>query len=259
MAEFESWRSYETFADYVMRKSRYTRDPRTQAFLAAVLSTSETRRKTVSADTIFWRAQQGHGWRTERANRDEEGEAFEYEIPAPHDPPRMRPRLNAAPEGRVNPKGIPCLYIATDRETAMAEVRPWLGLAVSAGQFKTKRDLVVIDCSVLHGTTRDWYFEEPPGKEREKAVWAGIDYAFSKPVNPDDSTAEYAPTQILAEMFRDNGADGVVYKSLLGAGHNVAFFDVDAAELINCFLYEPRSIAFTFDEIAGPYFRKPHT
>lgn len=252
MTEFESWRSYETFAHAVKRRSRYVRDSRAQTFLDTVLATSSERKKPVRTGSIFWRAQQGNGWRTESH------EDIEIDIPAPLDSGRMKPLTDSAREGRVNPKGIPCLYLATDKDTAMAEVRPWLGLCVSVGQFKVSRDLIVMDCSVLHGATRDWYFEEPDPSKRETAVWAAIDDAFSQPVNPDDSTADYAPTQVLAEMFRSNGCDGIVYRSLLGKGHNIALFDIDSADLINCFLYEPRTIAFTFDEIANPYFVKKH-
>lgn len=39
----------------------------------------------------------------------------------------MKPLSNSASEGRANPKGIPYLYVATDKETAMSEVRPSLG------------------------------------------------------------------------------------------------------------------------------------
>lgn len=248
MPEFVSWRSYERFAYRVKRESRYVRDANSQTFLETVLATSHVRRKTIPAGTNFWRAQQGYGSSTESQ------EDIEYILPAPHAPERMRPLEDSAREGRVNPKGIPCLYLATDRDTAMGEVRPWLGLQVSVGQFKTRRDLLVVDCSVLHGTERTWYFEEPPPVDREQAIWAAIDQAFSEPVNPDESTADYAPTQVLAEVFRTDGCDGVVYKSLLGKGHNVALFGVDDADLVNCFLYEPKTISFTFEEIANPYF-----
>jgi len=252
MAEFDSWRSYETFAHDVKRKSRYMRDAKTQRFLDTVLDTSHERRKTIPGGSVFWRAQQGHGCRTE--SHDD----LEYDTPAPLEPDRMKPMTDSAREGRVNPKGIPCLYLATDKETAMCEVRPWLGLCVSTGQFKTIRHLQVVDCSVLHDSKLHWYLEEPALEEREKAVWGAIEHAFSRPVNTDDSTADYAPTQVLAEIFRTDGCDGVVYKSLLGQGHNIALFDITAAELVNCFLYQPKAIAFTFDEVASPYFIKKH-
>lgn len=235
-----------------MRKSRYIRDGRAQSFLDTVLATSDERRKAIPAGSIFWRAQQGHGSHTESH------EEIEIDVPAPLDSPRMKPLVNSAREGRVNPKGIPCLYLATDKDTAMAEVRPWIGLCVSVGQFKVSRDLVVMDCSVLHGSKQRWHFEEPDPAKRETAVWSAIDHAFSEPVNPDDSTANYAPTQVLAEIFSANGCDGIVFRSLLGEGYNIALFDIDSAELINCFLYEPKKITFTFDEIANPYFVTKH-
>src|SRR5262252_4924229 len=49
-------------------------------------------------------------------------------------------------------------------------------------------------------------------------------------------------TQIIAELFKRHGFDGVAYKSSLGPGHNIAFFDLDAADLINCFLFEVKSV-----------------
>ncbi|WP_366931004.1 RES family NAD+ phosphorylase [Mesorhizobium sp.] len=48
----------------------------------------------------------------------------------------MRPLAGRASEGRANPKGIPCLYMAVDRHTALAECRPWIGSLVSIGAFK---------------------------------------------------------------------------------------------------------------------------
>ena len=43
----------------------------------------------------------------------------------PFESQRMKPKTDAAKEGLVNPKGIPCLYVATDETTAISEVRPW--------------------------------------------------------------------------------------------------------------------------------------
>jgi hypothetical protein len=165
----------------------------------------------------------------------------------------MKPLAHSASEGRLNPKGIPCFYLATDKDTAMAEVRPWIGSYISVGRFKTLRDLVLVNCAVEHDPFSHIYTEEPGPAEREKAVWAYVDRAFSQPVSVNESSAGYAPTQILAEAFRSHGYDGVVYKSLLGKGFNVALFDIDAAALANCFLYQVKSVAFQFDEAGNPY------
>ena len=70
-----------------------------------------------------------------------------------------------------------------------------------------------------------------------------------------DEIAEYVSTQILAELFKREGFDGVAYKSNFGEdGYNVALFDLDAADLINCFLFEVKKIEMEFEERANPYF-----
>ena len=62
------------------------------------------------------------------------------------------------------------------------------------------------------------------------------------------------PLRYWLSYFGRYGFDGVVYKSLLGEGFNVALFDIDAAKLVNCFLYSAKSVAFKFEEAGNPYF-----
>ena len=248
MTEFSTYEAYQIFRRHVLRESRYVLDDVAQSFLRTVLATSAGRRRELPEGRSFWRAQEGHGWKKIQQNDDE------FEIPAPHSQDRMRPPPHAATEGRANPKGIPYLYLATDKETAMAEIRPSVGTYVSVGQFKMLRPLTLFDCSVDHSDRLGWYFEEPDAEERERAVWNDIDRAFSAPVTVSDATADYAPTQILSEMFKREGYDGVAYRSNLGPGFNLALFDINAADIINCFLYRVKSVAFEFDEAANPYF-----
>jgi hypothetical protein len=66
------------------------------------------------------------------------------------------------------------------------------------------------------------------------------------------------PTQVLAETFRSHGYDGVVYKSLESGGFNIALFDLAAAELITCGLYQTKSVSFEFDQADNPYFVAKH-
>lgn len=90
----------------------------------------------------------------------------------------MKPLPHSAREGRVNPKGIPCLYLADDKDTAMAEIRPWVGSYISVGQFKTLRNLNLVDCSVKHAQGLTFYHTEPAPAEREEAVWAEMTALF---------------------------------------------------------------------------------
>jgi len=248
MATFKSYQSFEQFAHSIRSQWRYTRDAEQSDFLDTVLATSAGRQEVIDAGSILWRAQIGHDWYPLG-----EGESSDEIQPSPLPAERMAPPGNRAREGRANPKGIPVLYLATHQKTAVAEVRPWIGLDVSVAQFKLGREVRIVEC-----TTDDHrlmaYGSEPDPKERERAVWYDIDRAFSQPINPVDDTADYAPTQVLAEFFRENGFDGIAYRSSLGEGHNLALFDINVAALVNCQLVRIDSIKFDFSMAANPYF-----
>ncbi len=249
MKTFKSYQSYSQFDRAIKHQSRYIHSTEVEIFCQTVLKTAEARIESFPKDSILWRAQLGHGWRFEN---EEVGE-----IPAPHESERMCPRIGRATEGRANPKGIPYLYLASNRETALAEVRPWVGSYVSVGQFKIVRELKVVNCT----TERKgliFYFKEPSPKKREEAVWFDIDKAFSKPVSPTDDVADYVPTQVLSELFKSKDFDGIGYRSSLGDGYNIALFDINSAEIINCFLYAVDGIKFDFSDMGNPYYLSKH-
>jgi hypothetical protein len=79
-------------------------------------------------------------------------------------------------------------------------------------------------------------------------IWAQVDRAFSEPVNDDLATAEYAPTQVIAEAFRRRGLDGLVYKSRLGTGFTIALFDLDAAKIGQRILFKTEGVDYRFTE-----------
>src|SRR2546430_9420770 len=115
-----SWISLESMSAFIFFLM-IRRPPRSTLFPYTTLFRS---------DRVLWRAQLGHGWDTITQEDDK------FEVPGPFSPDRMKPLPHSAREGRVNPKGIPCLYLAADRDTAMAEGRPLLGSLGSVGQFK---------------------------------------------------------------------------------------------------------------------------
>lgn len=245
--EFKSWRDYSKFAESTRSTNRYIRNRQSAAFLRTVLETSVRFHETWPAGTLVFRAQLGNESETE-VDGDES-----LEIPIPYSPERMLPLRNAAHEGRANPKGIPCVYVATSLDTAAAEVRPWIGSLVSVGQFELQRALRLVNLTVGEGGRLVIYFREPPPEQRAAAVWSDIDRAFSRPVSVCDTTADYAPTQVIAELFRNAGIDGIAYRSALGGGLNAALFDRDALRLRACMILEAASLNFVFKQYSNPY------
>jgi RES domain-containing protein len=238
---FSDAAAFLTFKAEISSQRRYLRSAEGDRFLSAVAATCRGRLREIPAGEIFWRAQVGHEWVLDTS--------VGRRVRSPHSETRMKPLPDRAYEGRVNPKGIPSLYFATTRDVAMSEVRPWVGSVVSVARFRTTRGLTVVDCSVLHGAALPSP-EAAEGIDVEEAVWAHIDHAFSRPVTRSDNTAEYAATQVLAELFRQERYDGIIYKSAFSAeGLNLALFDLEAARQVDSALFEVRSAKFDFQEV----------
>lgn len=227
--EFDSGNPFRRFVEFVKFTSRHMLDDTNRRFLEEVVKTSEKRRTKIKAGTELWRAQLG----SDLGVVPLDGGKDSFPIPLPFKPDRMKPRVDRAQEGRVNPKGIPCLYLSHDKETAMKEVRPWIGASISTAPFTLNRDLILVYCW-------DRGFAPDPKVENqsdiEGFVWWAINSMFSEPVERSDETADYAPTQIIAEAFRMSGAEGIAFGRKNHA--NIALFDLTAADCGTVVLYQ---------------------
>lgn len=248
MKTFKSWQSFHHFEQSVKKKNRYIYDSDVRDFLQTVLETSKSKIEKIKKGGILWRAQIGNDWEPHY-----EGKEYIDDFPRPFNRKRMKPLEHLACEGRANAKGIPYLYLSTDKETAMAEVRPWIGSYISISQFKLIKDVTLVTC-VSEDKGYKIYFKEPKPQKREIAVWKDIDKAFSRPVSQNENIADYVPTQIIAEFFKNNGLDGIAYRSSLGNGHNLALFNIDVADSINLSLYEASEVRFNFKQVANTYY-----
>jgi len=250
---FKSVDSYRDFARAVRQDYRFARTPNQEAFLKAVATTSPSRSLTMKTDFVLWRAQLGHCW------RKVEQEGVSEEEPTAYPPERMKPTPEKAGDGRVNPRGIPCLYLATQKETAALEVRPLFHSYVSIAQFKIVKDLKIINCSAPEIGNLAFLDKDLSQDGIEKVVWSAMNRAFSEPVTRGDDSLDYVPTQIIAETFKLNGFDGIAYKSNYGEdGFNVALFDLAVADLINHCLYRIDKMSVKLSEQENPYFIKRH-
>ena len=77
-----------------------------------------------------------------------------------------------------------------------------------------------------------------------------IGRAFARPVGRADSSTDYVPTQILAELMRNAGYDGILYDSAVSGGRNLAVFDRKAATWMRSAPYEVREIRIRPEPVA---------
>jgi RES domain-containing protein len=242
---FRTDEDYDAFADYVRRRARYVLDGWQQEFIDAVLQTSKKRTVLIEPGHVLWRAALGYIAEEGVCQHD----VFFLESIAPHPLDRMKPLRDRAQEGRVNPKGIPCLYTATDAETAMLETRPWAGSVLTVSELVLLKQTTVVDCSLPASFE---LLDKPTQEQLESNNWHVINNAFSEPVSRTDDVADYAPTQFLAEAFRTVGYDGIIYTSQMGSGKNIALFDVNVAEVASRQLRVVKKISCSFRQLGAP-------
>ena len=130
--------------------------------------------------------------------------------------------------GRANPAGIPYLYLGSLPETAASELRPHTGEVACVADFtisdplraidlRNPRKLVspflLADASAVGQLRADIPFLERLGEE------------LTRPVLPSGAAIDYIPSQYLCEFIKKCGYDGVVYRSSVSDGINLALFD----------------------------------
>ncbi len=246
------WTRYSLFAESVTTGLRYVRDNLASSFLEDVLVSCEGRKLSISKGRIYWRA---------RLGCEIDNIVYHYgdiDVITPEERPykesEMKPIPNWQIEGRANSHGIPCLYLATTRDTALSEIRPWIDATISVAELVITRDLNIIDCSKHHAKQSAIEILGDTTRSEADGMWLAIDQAFAKPVSQQE-TKEYLPTQIIAELFKSKGFDGIWYKSLLSDdGFNLALFNLDDAKVISCGLWKATSIRFDFRSTGKAYF-----
>lgn len=159
MSAFASLHSYQQFEQSVKTKARFVYDVVVREFLKTVCETVEQRKRPLPAGTSLYRCQRGcvdtteKFWPNSAGNANDENEKYDVEeievaVKVPYPPERMVPKAEYVGDGRVNPKGIPCLYLASGASAAISEMRPWLDSYITIATFKTVRDCLLVDCSL---------------------------------------------------------------------------------------------------------------
>ena len=203
--------SWETLRDELMYRNRY--------FLDEALDTDRLEELLVflPADDmpeIWYRA------------RIQTGDA-PYTIEEMGTPPK---RL--ATHGRANPPGIPYLYLGSIPETAAAEVRPHTGEVACVAEFAIAEPLRAVDLRNPRKLVSPFLLSEASAIGQLRADIAFLERLgdeLTRPVLPRGAAIDYIPSQYLCEFIKKRGYDGVVYRSSVSSGINLALFAPDRA------------------------------
>lgn len=219
----KSWRE---FSETVKYQNRFYNSIFNTDALASFLSYSV---KLYPADSIMYRA---------RISKDREGFKCD-EMGAP-------PRENRS-AGRVNPEGVGVLYLSSESETALYEVRSNIYDYVSIGEFKLLRDIRVVNLAGIKSVSpfiytgksnlQQYAINQPCLKEIAEDI--------AKPLRRNDSLLEYIPTQIISEFIKSQAYDGVEYVSTMTKnGRNCAIFDDSLFSCVNTYVYEIEELIY---------------
>lgn len=130
------------------------------------------------------------------------------------------PPPEKATAGRMNSAGIAVFYGGLSEDTAIAEVRPYVGSLVVVGEFKLQKSLKVLDLTKIGvGFAGSIFASGYESKASRRRFLEGFHSLIAKPIQPHEEQLEYIPTQAVAEYVSNVlGFDGILYGSAqLGA------------------------------------------
>ncbi|MGP2656927.1 RES domain-containing protein [Malaciobacter sp. WC5094] len=162
-----------------------------------------------------------------------------------------KPPSGQLTQGRANPVGISYLYVASDKKTAVSEIRPDKGDIVTISKIKLPQNLRFFDIRSPKNTISPFDFSD----NVLEALYKDIDLLenfgeeLSKPVLPREAGIEYLSSQYLSELIKHWGFDGMLYKSSVGNGFNMVIFSDIELSFEETKLYSINSLCIDFSTL----------
>jgi hypothetical protein len=156
------------------------------------------------------------------------------------------PPKEYASYGRANPAGIPYLYLGSTQTSAISETRPHTGGMMCVAQFETSNHLKLVDLRNPKKTVSPFELESASAISRMRndlPFLIGLGNELTRPVVPEAAAIHYTPSQYLCEFIKKCGYDGVIYRSSVSDGINLALFDPSLAEARSVRQYRVNNIS----------------
>ncbi|MBP1222337.1 RES family NAD+ phosphorylase [Flavobacterium sp. 1355] len=132
--------------------------------------------------------------------------------------------------GRLNRAGVSYLYSATDKYTAISEIRPHPGDVVSIGKFIVNKELLIFDLTESQFLN---FFQSDESLDKFGKLNTFTEL-MQKVIPPLERHA-YNITQLIADCIRKLNFDGILFPSSVGNGENLVVFN-------------PELMSYTYDE-----------
>jgi hypothetical protein len=160
------------------------------------------------------------------------------------------PPKRLATHGRANPPGIPYLYLGSLPETAVAEVRPHTGEVACVAEFTIAGPLNVVDLRNPRKLVSPFVLSDAGAIGQLRAdipFLERLGEELTRPVLPQGAAIDYIPSQYLCEFIKKWRYDGVIYRSSVSDGMNLALFDPAKAEGHDVNLYAVSRVTVKID------------
>ncbi len=174
----------------------------------------------------------------------------------PFDPADMGPPpRRIASHGRANPAGIPYLYLGSTAETAVAEIRPHTGEKACVAEFRLQDGLKLVDLRSPRRVISPFQLadEDELGSLRSDVMFLErLGDELTRPILPQGAPFDYVPSQYLCEYIKKCGYDGVLYRSSVSQGINLALFKPEKAAAQGVAQYDVLKVEATIQRAAPP-------
>jgi len=166
------------------------------------------------------------------------------------------PPPDKTPAQRANRTGEPALYMASDIDTALAEVRAWKGAPASVAKMRITQGLRILDLRKPYLVDSPFFHENLGWRLEAHGLLNRFAEELSRPVMPHEADVLYRPTQHLCDVIREGGFDGIAYPSAMGPGYNVVLFNPEAGTPEEITHHRVERVRFS-SRALGPY-EPPH-
>lgn len=158
--------------------------------------------------------------------------------------------------GRANSAGISCLYLASDLDTTIHEVRAGIFDYVSIGKFELTQDIVVVDLKAIDNISPFIEGFDKLEHAINKKHLKRINMEIGRALRRSDSVLDYIPTQYITDFIKSIVHEeepeyaGVEYNSTISlTGQNLAIFYPELFKCTDVEVYHIKELEFEKEKI----------